>query len=143
MLKEYRELNKQDSKGIKYNSIKNNKLGKEIKQLTNEIKKNLFNDDTSILYASKKDIKKDLDNLNEYFNKLNEDNNIKEYIKSNSIVDKKEQYIDNYIYNSIVNHSLYKYEHIEMIVKNRKIDNITLDDLIQEVAYQNKIRDER
>mgnify|MGYP000889716501 CR=1 FL=1 len=90
----------------------------------------------------KKDIKKDLDNLNVYFNKLNEDNNIKEYIKSNSIVDKKEQYIDNYIYNSIVNHSLYKYEHIEMIVKNKKSDNITLDDLIQEVAYQNKIKSE-
>ena len=49
LLKEYRELNEQDSKRIKYNSIKNNKLGKEIKQLTNEIKKNLFNDDTSIL----------------------------------------------------------------------------------------------
>lgn len=142
LLKEYRNLNEQDSKRIKYNSIKNNKLGKEIKQLTNEIKKNLFNDDTSILYASKKDIKKDLDNLNEYFNKLNEDNNIKDYIKSNSIVDKKEQYIDNYIYNSIVNHSLYKYEHIEMIVKNKKIDNITLEDLIQEVAYQNKIKSE-
>lgn len=67
LLKEYRNLNEQDSKRIKYNSIKNNKLGKEIKQLTNEIKKNLFNDDTSILYASKKDIKKDLDNLNEIF----------------------------------------------------------------------------
>ena len=29
-----------------------------------------------------------------------------------------------------------------MIVKNKKIDNITLDDLIQEVAYQNKIKSE-
>ena len=141
LIKQYREQNNQTSKKVKYNSIKNNELGKEIKSLTKEIKKYLFNDDTSILYASRKDINKDLENLNNYFDELNKNNNIEELTSDNSIVNKKEEYIDNYIYNSIVNHSLYKYEHISMIVKNKNnIDKITIDDLIQEVAYQNSKR---
>ena len=41
-LKEYRELNNNTSLKIKYNSIKNNELGKEIKSLTKEIKYYLF-----------------------------------------------------------------------------------------------------
>lgn len=141
LIKQYREQNNQTSKKVKYNSIKNNELGKEIKSLTKEIKKYLFNDVTSILYASRKDINKDLEKLNNYFDELNKNNNIEELTSDNSIVNKKEKYIDNYIYNSIVNHSLYKYEHISMIVKNKNnIDKITIDDLIQEVAYQNSKR---
>ena len=138
LLKQYREKNSQSSKKIKYNSIKNDELGLEIKFLTKKVKKYLFNDETSILYASRKDICNDLKKLNEYFNTLNDNNNIKEIIKNNSIVNKKEEYIDNYIYNAIVNHSLYKYEHISMIVKTKSDkQNISIEDLIQEVAYQN------
>lgn len=142
LLKEYRNLNNQSSKKIKYNSIKDNELGKEIKSLTNKIKKYLFNDETSILYASKKDINKDLQKLNDYFDLLNENNNINEQTFDNSIVNKKQEYIDNYIYNAIVNHSLYKYNHIYMTVKNKSgLDKITIEDLIQEVAYLNSLRD--
>ena len=138
LVKQYRELNNQNSKKIKYNSIKNNQLGKEIKELTKRIKRYLFNDETSILYASRKDINKDLEKLNDYFDTLNKNNNIDEFTKNNSIVKKKEEYIDNYIYNSIVNHALYQYNHISMYVKNKNNTNkITIDDLIQEVAYQN------
>lgn len=141
LLKEYRKNNNQSSKRIKYNSIKNNELGKEIKSLTRDIKRYLFKDETSILYASKKDINNDLNKLNEFFDLLNENNNIKDLVSDNSIVNKKQEYIDNYIYNSIVNHSLYKYEHISMVVKNKNnIDKITFEDLIQEVAYQNSKR---
>ncbi|MBO5096094.1 MAG: hypothetical protein J6B98_04390 [Bacilli bacterium] len=138
LIKKYREQNNQSSKKVKYNSIKNDELGKEIKSLTKQIKKYLFSDSTSILYESQKDIKKDLDKLNDYFDKLNEDNNIIEYTSNNSIVSKKEEYVENYIYNSIVNHSLFKYEHISMSVKSRSgKDIITIEDLIQEIAYQN------
>lgn len=138
LLKEYRSINNQKSKKIKYNSIKNNELGKQIKFLTKDIKKYLFSDETSILYNCRKNIIKDLEKLNEYFDKLNNENNIEELISDNSIVNKKEKYINNYIYNAIVNHSLYKYEHISLYVKNKNnIDNITIDDLIQEVIYLN------
>lgn len=142
LLKEYRSLNNQTSKKIKYNSIKNSDLGKEIKLLTKDIKKYLFNDETSTLYSSKKDIEKDLDLLNQYFENLDNDNNITSNISDNSIVNKKEEYIDNYIYNSIVNHSLYKYEKVSMVVKSKThSEKITIEDLIQEIAYQNNLKE--
>ncbi len=138
LLKEYRNFNNQFSKKVKYNSIRNTELGKEIKKLTKDIKSYLFNDETSSLYFCKKDIDKDLDSLNKYFTKLDNDNNIESDILNNSIVNKKEDYIENYIYNSIINHAIYKYSHISMIVKNKKnIDKITIEDLIQEIVYQN------
>ena len=141
LIKKYREQNNQTSKKVKYNSIKDNELGKEIKTLTKRIKSYLFNDETSILYASRKDINKDLEKLNDYFDTLNKNNNVKELVADNSIVNKKEEYIDNYIYNSIVNHALYKYNHISTCVKNKNnTDKITIDDLVQEVAYQNSKR---
>ena len=141
LIKKYREQNSQTSNKIKFNSIKNTELGKEIKEKTKEIKKYLFSDSSSILYASKKSINKDLESLNNYFDELNKNNNIKDIVNNNSIVKKKEEYIDNYIYNSIVNHSLYKYEHISLVVKSRdKKDVITLEDLIQEIAFQNSKR---
>lgn len=144
LVKEYRSINNQDSKKVKYNSIKNNELGKEIKSLTKDIKKYLFNDDTSLLYDSREEIKDDLDKLNKYFEKLDNENNIESNIKNNSIVNKKEEYIDNYILNSIVNHALYKYNHISSIVKNKnKLNHITMEDLIQEIAYQNSKQENR
>ena len=143
LIKKYREQNNQTSKKVKYNSIKDNELGKEIKTLTKRIKSYLFNDETSILYASRKDINKDLEKLNDYFDTLNKNNNVKELVADNSIVNKKEEYIDNYIYNSIVNHALYKYNHISTCVKNKNnTDKITIDDLVQEVAYQNSKRNQ-
>ena len=139
LLKQYREQHKQTSRKVKYNSIKNDELGSEIKSLTKEIKKYLFNDSASILYASRKDVSDDLIKLNEYFDTLNKNNNIIEEIKDNSIVKKKEEYIDNYVYNAIVNHSLYKYSHISMVVKTKyDKQNISIEDLIQEIAYQNR-----
>lgn len=138
LLKEYRNFNNQSSKKAKYNSIRNTELGKEIKGLTKDIKRYLFNDETSSLNASKKDVDKDLLSLNQYFEKLDNDNNVESDILNNSIVNKKEDYIENYIYNSIINHAIYKYNHISMIVKNKNnIDKITIEDLIQEIAYQN------
>lgn len=144
LVKEYRSINNQNSNKIKYNSIKNNELGKEIKSLTKEIKKYLLNDDTSLLCDSRKEIKEDLDKLNKYFEKLDNENNTESNIKNNSIVNKKEEYIDNYILNSIVNHALYKYNHISSIVKNKNnLDHITMEDLIQEIAYQNSKKENR
>ena len=46
LLKEYREKYNQSSDKIKYNSIKNDRLGQEIKTLTKRIKKYLCSCDT-------------------------------------------------------------------------------------------------
>ena len=142
LLKKYRNQNNQISKNIKYNSIKNNEIGRIIKSLTTKIKKYLLNDPTSILYASRKNINEDLEKLNDYFNELNRNNNIEKLIINNSIVNKKEKYIDNYIFNSIVNHALYKYNKIYTKLKNKNnLDKITIDNLIQEIVCQNTNND--
>ena len=138
LLKEYRKINSQNSNGIKYNSIKNDDIGRKIKVLTKEIKKYLFNDETSSLYSMKKNIDEDIKKLNNYFVLLNENNNIYDNNFKNAITENKIKYIDNYIYNSIVNYSLYKYEKISLIVKkNTNKEEISIEDLIQEIVYLN------
>ena len=60
-----------------------------------------------------------------------------------SIIKTKKEYIENYVYNSIVNHSLYKYNKVLNNVKTKKqLEKITIEDLIQEIAYQNSLCDE-
>ena len=52
------------------------------------------------------------------------------------VVSKKE-YIDNYILNAIVNHALFRTNKLQNTVKkNGTKDKITLDDLLQELAYE-------
>ena len=96
------------SKRIKFNSI----YDKEIKDLTKGIKKYLFKDRKSSLYKQDKDFKKSLNDINNYFYKINKENHIKSRFKSDYSI-KKEEYVDNYIYNAIVNHACYKYSKLE------------------------------
>ena len=103
---------------IKYNSIKD----KEIKRLTNEIKKYLFLTKESELKDEYKNFKSTLNDINDYFVKIAESNNIKEV--DNSLIKNKEKYLNNYILNAIVNHAYYK---------NKKI---TENDVIQEMIYK-------
>ena len=135
LVKKYREKINHKSNKINYNAVKNTKLGNEITKLTKSIKERLFDEENSDLYNSKMEIENDLNRINDYFKTLDEENNVSDLIKRNDLVENKKRYIDNFVYNSIINHSLYKYNHI---VKNKNNDNlITLDDLIQEVSYQN------
>jgi len=143
LLKEYRQMNNNTGKKIKYNSIKDNSIGKEIKELTKDIKKYLFQNENSLLYDSQKEIAEDLKNINLYFDKINDNLNIKELVGDVGIVKTKQDYIDNYVYNSIVNHSLYKYNKVLNTVKTKKqYEKITMEDLIQELAYQNSLNNE-
>lgn len=103
---------------IKYNSIKD----KEIKRLTNEIKKYLFLTKESEFKDEYKNFKSTLHDINDYFVKIAESNNIKEV--DNSLIKNKEKYLNNYILNAIVNHAYYK---------NNKI---TENDVIQEMIYK-------
>ena len=103
---------------IKYNSIKD----KEIKRLTNEIKKYLFLTKESEFKDEYKNFKSTLNDINDYFVKIAESNNIKEV--DNSLIKNKEKYLNNYILNAIVNHAYYK---------NKKI---TENDVIQEMIYK-------
>ena len=136
LLKKYR---KDNPARIKYNSINfNSKMGKEVKTLTSEIKKLLFNDKNSALYKMKKSFNADLKKLNNYFDNLNEENNITTD-KSNLIyLYNKKKDLNNYVYNSIVNYAINKY--------NNQSDKAELqtEDLLHEIiiskniGYENK-----
>ena len=116
------ERNESYNKKIKFNSIKD----EEIKQLTKEIKADIFkaNKDVRI---SKNEFNKSINNLNKYFKDVYKDNNIKSSKVDLSYTENKEKYIDNYILNAIVNHARYNY-------KNK--DKISNKEVIQAMAYK-------
>ena len=130
---QYRNGNDKSNEKAKYNSIKDNELGKEIKKLTKEIKESLLNDKNSLLYDYNEQLKQDMNKLNDYYKKLDENLHITKTKIKNNLLNDKQEYIDNFIYNAIINHTLYKR-------KNRKI---SLDELIEESAYQRKINDDK
>lgn len=118
----YKKRNDFDKK-IKFNSIND----KEIKQLTKNIKQYLFKNEKSSLYKKDDEFEKSLDNLNDYFSKVNNENNIKNKL-DNTYVKNKKEYLDNYIYNSLVNYSLYKYK--------KTTDSIKSEEVIQEAVMK-------
>lgn len=117
-------LNNQDKK-IKYNSIKDN----EIKLLTKQIKKDLFK--SKEIKEQKNKIDNSLNNINNYLLSLAKDNKINKSNVDKSIIKMKEQYIDNYVFNAIVNYANYNYSN----KKNKP--KITIDNLIEEIVIKN------
>lgn len=104
---------------VKYNSIKN----KEIRQLTNEIKKQIFSKDSNFK-EEYKGFKNTLKEINQYFISVAQINNID--IVDDSLVKSKNKYFDNYVMNAIVNHVYYKSQH----------KNISENDIIREMIYK-------
>lgn len=109
---------KKESKNhkIKFNSIKN----REIKYLTNEIKRIIFSKKDTELYIDYQEFKNSLNKVNKYFKEVSCSNNSK--LNDNSLVKSKQQYLNNYVLNAIVN-----YANSKTISENK---------LIQEVVYK-------
>ena len=101
----YKERHDNDSK-IKYGSIKD----KEIINLTKDIKNYLFSKNNDNFKLEYNNFKESLNKINNYFYKINEDNNIKDTVVDTTLTDSKNKYIDNYIYNAIVNYANYNYK---------------------------------
>ena len=118
---------------IKYGSIKN----KEIQELTKDIKKHIFSksNNFNLEYAN---FKSALNDINNYFYKINKDNNIKEIEVDTSLIDSKSKYIDNYIYNAIVNYALYNYKK-----ETSKIKSIKENDVIQSIILKNYLNNKK
>lgn len=118
---------------IKYGSIKN----KEIQELTKDIKKHIFSksNNFNLEYAN---FKSALNDINNYFYKINKDNNIKEIEVDTSLINSKSKYIDNYIYNAIVNYALYNYKK-----ETSKIKNIKENDVIQSIILKNYLNNKK
>ena len=122
----YKERYDNDSK-IKYGSIKD----KEIINLTKDIKNYLFSKNNDNFKLEYNNIKESLNKINNYFYKINEDNNIKDIVVDTTLTDSKNKYIDNYIYNAIVNYANYNYKK-----ESKNITKIKENDIIQEIILK-------
>ena len=123
----YKERHDNDSK-IKYGSIKD----KEIINLTKDIKNYLFSKNNDNFKLEYNNFKESLNKINNYFYKINEDNNIKDIVVDTTLTDSKNKYIDNYIYNAIVNYANYNYKK-----ESKNITKIKENDIIQEIILKN------
>ena len=115
-----------NSKRIKFNSIKD----KEIKDLTKRIKKYLFCS-KSEFYDDYKNFIESVNSINEYLYKVNEDNNISKINVDKTLTESKENYIDNYIYNAIVNHAVYTFK-----TNSKKYKTLNPDDILREIILK-------
>ena len=122
----YKERHDNDSK-IKYGSIKD----KEIINLTKDIKNYLFSKNNDNFKLEYNNFKEFLNKINNYFYKINEDNNIKDIVVDTTLTDSKNKYIDNYIYNAIVNYANYNYKK-----ESKNITKIKENDIIQEIILK-------
>ena len=119
---------------IKYGSIKD----KEIQALTREIKNYIFSKDNKDFKREYANFKTSLNKINSYFHKIYEDNNIKNIEVDTSLIDSKNKYVDNYVYNAIVNNALYNYEN-----GKKKFNKISENDLIQEIILKHYLKNKK
>lgn len=108
---------------IKFNSIKD----KEIVKMTKDIKREIFKSDNEELNEDYKVFLSNLSKINQYFDSLSKENHIE--FKNHTLSKNKKEYVDNYIYNAIVNHAIYKYRY----KGNKKISE---NDVLQEIIYK-------
>ena len=124
-----------DKKYIKYNSLPKDAIGREIRKLTSEIKKELFKN--LKLQNAKKEIYNSIDKINAILIDIDKRNNISdvgfENAIDNKMIKEKLEKNDNYILNSIVNHALYNFDNKKKKIKK---NNFTLEDLINQFVYE-------
>ena len=117
---------KNKHKRIKYNSLKNN----EIKDLTKKIKNYLFYTKGEY-YDDYLKFKESVNSLNDYIYKVNKDNNVSTINVDKLLSENKKEYLDNYIYNAIVNHADYMFK-----TKAKKYKTIDPDDILKEIILK-------
>ena len=125
----YYERNGKDTK-IKYNSIRN----KEITKLATDIKRYLFSNKNKEFKKEYDSFKTSLNKLNDYFEKIKDDNHEKKV--DNSLVIKKENYFNNYVMNAIVNHADYLY-------RNNSKRNINENTIVEALVLDNYVKNKK
>lgn len=121
-----------ENKRIKYNSIKN----KEIKEMTKNIKNYIFSKNNNNFKNEYNNFKESLNKINDIFVEMSKNNNISKKRVDNSLVNNKSKYLDNYIYNSIVNHANY-------LFRTKKKNVISENDIIQEIILKDFIKNKK
>jgi len=125
----YYERTGKDTK-IKYNSIRN----KEITKLATDIKRYLFSNKNKELKKEYDSFKSSLNKLNNYFEKIKEDNHEKKV--DNSLVINKEKYFNNYVMNAIVNHADYLY-------RNNSKRNLNENTIVEALVLDNYVKNKK
>ena len=127
------EIRSTDKKYIKYQSLPKEGIGKEIRELTKEIKKEIFKD--SRIKNSKENITRSINKINQILLDIDRRNNISnigfENIIDNKLIQSKLEKNENYILNAIVNHALYNFSYRSKV---KKIDAFKVEDILIEVA---------
>lgn len=115
------EINLIKDNKIKYNSLKD----KEIIKLTAEIKNELFSNKN--LEISKNEFNSSIISMNNYLKDIAKRNNVKLFDLSYTKI--KEQYLDNYVLNAIINYSNKHYlkESVKVINSNDILHSIILN----------------
>jgi hypothetical protein len=113
-----KESRKDNNQRIKFNSIKN----KEIISLTKSIKVDLLKDND--FKKQYEQFLSSLSKINSYFESISNLNN--NNYQDESLTNVKRKYLDNYIYNAIVNHALYE----------NKQKKLSEDEIIKEIIYK-------
>ena len=119
--KRLEEINKNQNNKLKYNSIND----EQILKLTNDIKNDLFNDKSLNILKSK--FNESVLTMNNYLKDISKRNNIKYTDLSYTL--NKEKYLNNYIYNAIVNYANkhYKKQEGKIISSNDILQSIILN----------------
>lgn len=128
-------IKRQGSEGrIKYNSIND----KEIINLTRTIKGYLFSNKNKEFKNEYQKFKESLNDINNYFYRINKDNGVRKIILDKSLTDGKKDYVDNYVFNAIVNHANYIFNN--EIKKDYKIKE---KDIIEEILLKEYLKNKK
>ena len=117
---------------IKFNSIKD----KQMRELTFEIKRYIFSKNNPEFNKEYDSFKLSLGKINDYFHQVAKDNKIKNIKENTTLIDGKIKYLDNYIYNAIVNYSHKYYGHKKKI-------KLTENDIVKEIVYCDYLKNKR
>ncbi len=109
---------------IKFNSIRD----KQIRELTFEIKRYIFSKNNPEFNKEYDNFKISLGKINDYFQQVAKDNRIKNIKENTTLIDGKTKYLDNYIYNAVVNYSHKYYGY-------KKKTKLTENDIVKEIVY--------
>lgn len=122
------EKREKTSKRIKFNSIKD----KEIKDLTKSIKNHLFTKKNVSFQREYQNFQDGLKKLNKYFYNISKSNQINNSSFNKDLMNSKQEYIDNYIYNAIVNHANFLYQN-----NSKRKTMISESAVLEEIVFQN------
>ena len=127
------KLRKDKEREINYNALPRNSVGKEIRSLTKDIKKQILKDRDLKQIDSR--IEESLEKINKYFKSIDKDNNINsgyESIYENKMIKQKLERLDNFTLNAIVNFSFNNYKK----QTSNKTANNNFNNLIFEIANE-------